>query len=116
MTAPARITQADVDRPFTVPALAKRWGCSEGLIRKMIERGELSSFRLGVLIRVPASEVAKIECPTASNDSDADLQSSGARTESDEGERSTPKIGRARKPRPDASGKQATIHRGPWDA
>ena len=115
MTAPAPYSPETLAKPFTVPALAARWGCSEGLIRKMIERGELSSFRLGVLIRVPASEVAKIECPTASNDSEADLQSSGARTESDEGEPFTPKIDRARKPRPAASGKQATIHRGPWD-
>ena len=46
---------------FTVPSLASRWDCSEGLIRKMIDRGELRSFRLGILIRVPADEVERIE-------------------------------------------------------
>lgn len=115
MSAPKPYSPETLARPFTVPALAQRWECSEGLVRKMIERGELSSFRLGTLIRIPAAEVAKIECHTASNDSEADLQSSGARTGGDEGERSTPKIDRARRPRPAASGKQATIHRGPWE-
>ena len=102
------------DPPFTVPTLAARWGCSEGLIRKMIERGELSSFRLGTLIRVPAHEVAKIEC-IASNDSETALQSSGERTGSADAEGSTPRIGRARKPRPADYGKQATILPGRWD-
>lgn len=102
------------DRPFTVPNLAARWGCSEGLVRKMIDRGELSSFRLGTLIRIPAIEVAKIECHTASNDFEADLLLSGKSTESDEGEHSMPQIDRARKPRPADFGKRATIHHGPW--
>lgn len=104
------------ERPFTVPNLAKRWECSEGLVRKMIERGELSSFRLGVLIRIPASEVAKVECQnlTASNDSEEGSPSYGEKATSDEGEGSTPKIGRARKPRHADFGKQATIHPGPW--
>lgn len=105
-----------VPKPFSVPKLADRWECSEGLIRKMIERGEIASFRLGVLIRIPASEVAKIECQnrTASNDSGEDMPSSGAIAERDEGAGSTPQIGRARKPRHAAFGQQATIHRGPW--
>lgn len=103
-------------KPYTVPTLAERWECSEGLIRKMIERGELSSFRLGTLIRVPASEVAKIECQslTASNDLGEGTPLSGERAESDEGEHSMPRIGRARKPRHADFGKQATIHHGPW--
>lgn len=101
-------------RPYSVPALAQRWQCSEGLIRKMIGRGELSAFRLGVLIRIPASEVAKVECYTASNDSEADMPLSGATTESGEGERSMPRIDRARRPKHAAYGKRATVHRGPW--
>ncbi len=101
-------------KPYTVPTLAQRWECSEGLVRKMIERGELSSFRLGTLIRIPASEVAKIECHTASNDSEADMPSSGERMGSDADERSTPRIGRARKPRPADYGKPATILHGRW--
>lgn len=116
MTAKLRSLPPDDARPFTVPNLAKRWACSEGLVRKMIDRGELASFRLGVLIRVPANEVARLECQslTRSSDSEGDMPSSGKTTESGEGEPSTPRIGRARKPRPGASGKQATIHRGPW--
>lgn len=116
MTRPALLTEAS-EKPFTVPALAERWECSEGLIRKMIERGEISSFRIGVLIRIPAQEVAKVECQrlTASNDSEADTPSSGANRASDEDEGSMPKIDRARKPRHAAYGKQATIHRGPWE-
>jgi len=114
VTAPARISQAE--KPFTVPTLADRWECSEGLIRKMIERGELRSFRIGALIRVPADEVERIECQslTPSSDSAADMQSCGTKAESDADDASTPKIGRARKPKPAAYGQQATIHRGPW--
>lgn len=103
-------------RPYSVPALAERWECSEGLIRKMIGRGELASFRLGTLIRIHAAEVERVECQnlTASNDSGEDLPLSGMTPESDGGEGYTPKIGRARMPRRGASGSTATIHRGPW--
>jgi excisionase family DNA binding protein len=113
MTAPAHALD---DRPFTVPSLAARWECSEGLIRKMIERGELHSFRIGALIRVPAAEVERIECQslTASNDFAAGSPSSiPLEVEGNDGG-STPKIGRARKPKHAAYGKPATIHRGPW--
>jgi excisionase family DNA binding protein len=105
----------NIPPPFTVPTLASRWECSEGLIRKMIDRGELRSFRIGALIRIPAGEVERIECQdTASNDSVADMPLSGTNMESGEGGPSTPKIARARKPKHAAYGKPATIHRGPW--
>jgi excisionase family DNA binding protein len=114
VTAPARISQTE--KPFTVPTLADRWECSEGLIRKMIERGELRSFRIGALIRIPADEVERVECQslTAYSDSAADMQSFGKSTESDVADVSMPKIGRARKPRHADYGPLATIHRGPW--
>lgn len=47
--------------PLSLRQLADRWDCSEGLVRKMIERGELHSFRIGVLIRIPAVEVDRFE-------------------------------------------------------
>lgn len=65
--------------PFTVRTLAQRWGCSEGAVRNRIAANELRTFRIGALIRIPASEVERIECPnTASNDSAADTPSSGS--------------------------------------
>lgn len=114
MSATARIPQ---DKPFTVPSLAARWECSEGLIRKLIDRGELLSFRLGTLIRIPAEEVERIECQNltlSSASGDHSPSSTETRTANDAGAGSTPKIGRARKPRPGVSGPLATIHRGPW--
>ncbi|MDK2756423.1 MAG: hypothetical protein KYX66_06775 [Blastomonas fulva] len=48
--------------PFSVRSLADRWECSEGLIRKMIRNGTLQSFTIGTLIRIPVSEVERIEC------------------------------------------------------
>lgn len=102
-------------RPYSVPQLAMRWGCSQGLIRKMIDDGRLQSFRLGTLIRISATEVEKIECqnlttdqPTAatpmpSNDSAAvSLSSGGNQTPPQESqsvtaELSNRKIGRARR-------------------
>jgi excisionase family DNA binding protein len=105
----------NIPRPFTVPSLAERWGCSTGLVRKMIDRGQLRSFRIGALIRIPADEVERVEClTTPSSDSEVHMPSSGETTDSGGGEGSTPKIDRARKPRLDVSGRTATIHRGPW--
>jgi excisionase family DNA binding protein len=72
MTAPAR--------PFSPETLANRWGCSSEKVRQMCRRGELATFRLGKLIRIPASEVERIEClndPTAAGDS-SDTADSGA--------------------------------------
>jgi excisionase family DNA binding protein len=115
VTAPARISQAE--KPFTVPTLAGRWECSEGLIRKMIERGELRSFRIGALIRIPADEVERIECQslTPSSDSAADTPSFSNARESASDEHSMPKIGRARKPRhADYGAPAATVIHGRW--
>jgi excisionase family DNA binding protein len=51
-----------IDRPVhSVRTLAERWQCSEGLIRSMIARGELQSFRHGNLIRITAEAVASVE-------------------------------------------------------
>lgn len=51
-----------VDRPvYSVKTLAERWQCSDGLVRTMISRGELRSFRHGNLIRITAEAVAEVE-------------------------------------------------------
>lgn len=70
----------NIPPPFSVRTLAQRWGCSEGAIRKRIAEGSLHTFRIGVLIRIAASEVMRIEqCQiTPSNDSEADGRSCGA--------------------------------------
>jgi excisionase family DNA binding protein len=48
---------------YTVKTLASEWCCSEGVIRKMIKRGDLRCIRLGdTLIRIPAEEVRRFEC------------------------------------------------------
>jgi excisionase family DNA binding protein len=49
-------------RPFSPETLADRWGCSSETVRQMCRRGDLSYFRLGKLIRIPANEVERIEC------------------------------------------------------
>lgn len=51
----------DDDRPFSVSALAERWSCSDGLVRKLIKTGELPSFRYGKLIRISAKDVVEFE-------------------------------------------------------
>ncbi len=50
-----------LDRPYTVTILAERWQCSAQHIRNMINKGELSCFRAGRLIRILASEVERVE-------------------------------------------------------
>ena len=51
-------------RPFSPQTLADRWGCSAEKIRCMCKNGELASFTLGKLIRIPAHEVERYECQT----------------------------------------------------
>jgi excisionase family DNA binding protein len=51
-----------IARPFSPETLGARWDCSSEKIRQMCRHGELSYFRLGKLIRIPASEVERIEC------------------------------------------------------
>lgn len=49
-------------RPYSPETLADHWGCSAEKVRLMCRDGELASFRLGKLIRIPASEVERVEC------------------------------------------------------
>ena len=49
-------------KPYTPETLAERWGCSAEKIRQMFHNGELTGFRLGKLIRIPAIEVERYEC------------------------------------------------------
>jgi excisionase family DNA binding protein len=102
-------------RAFTVASLAREWECSEGVVRKLVASGALRCFRIGTLIRIPAEEVQRFECQNiASNDSEAPSPLCGEKAESDADDGSTPRIGRARRPRPGEFGRPATIHRGPW--
>jgi excisionase family DNA binding protein len=113
-------------RPYSIAQLADRWGCSDSMIRKLINQGELQTFRIGALIRISAAEVERYEkCPAEptspipSNDSGEALPSSGEnqpKAESDTGGSSHRKIGRAPRRKPAPSGKGPTIVRGPWGA
>lgn len=49
-------------KPYSPETLGERWGCSAEKVRLMCRSGELVSFRLGKLIRVPATEVERYEC------------------------------------------------------
>ena len=51
-------------KPFSPETLAERWDCSAEKVRLMCRNGVVASFRLGKLIRIPASEVERIECLT----------------------------------------------------
>src|SRR3546814_3990577 len=48
-------------RPYSVPQLAERWGCSDSMIRKLINEGELQSFRIGVLIRRSEEHTSELQ-------------------------------------------------------
>lgn len=49
------------ERPLTPEQLAAHWGCSANHVRNLIKRGELQAFRLGRLIRIPATSVEEFE-------------------------------------------------------
>lgn len=109
--------QTETPLAYTVADLAARWQCGESTVRSLIKRDQLATFRIGTLIRISADEVERFECrDIPCSDSEADTLSSGERTESADAERFTPKIDRARKPRPARYGKLATVHRGPWES
>lgn len=66
-------------RPYSPETLAAHWGCSAEKIRIMCKRGELASFRLGKLIRIPAAEVERYECQiTGSSDTEESSASPSA--------------------------------------
>ena len=48
-------------RPYTVARLAEHWDCSDQHIYDEIAAGRIHCFRIGRLIRIPASEVERIE-------------------------------------------------------
>lgn len=49
---------------LTPDDIAARWNCSPAHVRRLIQRGELPSFRIGgKFIRVRLDEVEKYECP-----------------------------------------------------
>ena len=48
-------------RPYTPDTLAARWECSAETIRQMVHRGELPAFRVGRMLRIPASAVEERE-------------------------------------------------------
>src|SRR3546814_11219175 len=98
------------------------------MIRKLINEGELQSFRIGVLIRISAAEVERYEkCPAEptspipSNDSGEVSPSSGGSSPRMTQKRnrkgtvvnSPRKIGRAPKRRPALSGKGPTLVHAP---
>ncbi len=72
-------------RPFSPETLADRWGCSAEKIRRMYHHGDLTGFRLGKLIRIPANEVERIECQTdiASESTEENSASSSRMTSED---------------------------------
>src|ERR1044072_1061891 len=104
------MTPLAVDPPFTVRALADRWECSQGVIRKIIDRGDLNAFRIGVLIRITAAEVERYEqCQiTRSSDSAADMPSYTTSAPSATDASLNRVIGRAPRRRRAPSGKRPT--------
>ena len=101
---------------FTVDSLADRWTCSPATIRSMIRRGDVATFRLGVLIRISAAEVERIECQTTqSNDCAAGLPSSTeTQQESAIVNRSSRPIASARRQKPGNAGGLAVVLTGQW--
>lgn len=56
-------------RPYTCDSLADRWGCSAETIRQMVVTGRLPGFRVGRMIRIPATVVDEVEqCQKSASD------------------------------------------------
>lgn len=46
---------------FSISEVAKRWGVSESTIRRMIDRGEIVTIRIGNSVRISIDEITKHE-------------------------------------------------------
>mgnify|MGYP003383515834 CR=1 FL=1 len=68
MTTPSHILPEHAVRPYSIAQLADRWGCSDSMVRKLINTGELQCFRIGILIRIPAAEVQRYEAVAAAKE------------------------------------------------
>lgn len=67
---------ADLKPVYCPSTLAERWLCSDEKIRQMCRNGEIKALRFGKLIRIPASEVARLEClDTLSQNTEGDTPS-----------------------------------------
>ncbi|WP_394707787.1 helix-turn-helix domain-containing protein [Roseovarius pacificus] len=51
----------DDRRPYTPDMLAERWQCSAESVRLLCHSGELRSFRIGRMFRIPADAVDEYE-------------------------------------------------------
>ncbi|PQM29633.1 hypothetical protein CVO77_00430 [Sphingopyxis lindanitolerans] len=114
-------------RPYSIAQLADRWGCSDSMIRKLVNQGELQTFRIGALIRVSAAEVERYEkCPAEPSPIPSSDSGEGSPSSGESPQKSTPsksaavvnsprKIGRAPNRKRAPSGKGPTIVRGPWN-
>jgi excisionase family DNA binding protein len=58
------MTNTTMPPPYTPATLANRWDCSTTLVYDLLASGNLSSFRLGRLWRIPAAAVEEYECRT----------------------------------------------------
>lgn len=61
MTTPSHILPEHDVRPYSIAQLADRWGCSDSMVRKLINQGKLQCFRIGNLTRIAAAEVQRFE-------------------------------------------------------
>jgi len=96
-------------RPYSPETLAERWDCSPEKIRLMCRHGQLASFRLGKLIRIPAAEVERVEClntPLPCTEADG-LSPSGMEMTAAESRLVRQTVG-LRKPSPASGGPDAT--------
>jgi excisionase family DNA binding protein len=76
-----RMTHA---RPFSPETLGAHWGCSSEKIRQMCRAGEIASFRLGKLYRIPAYEVERFECQNIDSSNTEDNTASPTELPADE--------------------------------
>jgi excisionase family DNA binding protein len=65
-----------MNRPYSPATLAERWDCTPQAVHRLIRKGALSCFRVGALVRIPAEEVERIECATASQGPEKESSSS----------------------------------------
>lgn len=63
---PGEATEALAEtRAFTIAKLASHWKCSDSKVRTLVQSGQLSSFRVGKLIRITPDAVRAYEASSA---------------------------------------------------
>jgi excisionase family DNA binding protein len=46
---------------YTIKGAAQQFNCSQSMVKKLIRNGEIRTYKLGTLVRIPREEIERIK-------------------------------------------------------